>query len=122
MAQEICIDLEVRYAQSNVPKLFHLRREIAHLTQGSMSVSAYFTKFRTIHDELKCLTTKPRCTYNKCTCTVNNELNEFDQNLQLTQFLMGLSDIHTGIRGQILMMKPLPTLSQTYAMLLQEEN
>lgn len=40
----------------------------------------------------------------------------------LTQFLMGLGDHFTAIRGQILMMKPIPTLSQCYSMLLQEEN
>lgn len=54
-AREIWLDLEVRFAQSNVPKLFHLRKEIVHLAQVSLSISAYFTKFRTLHDELECL-------------------------------------------------------------------
>lgn len=112
----------MRYAQSNVPKLFHLRKEIAHLTQSSLSISAYFTKFRTLHDELECLYTKPRCTCNHCTCSVNGKLNELDQSVQLTQFLMGLNDTFTGVRDQILMMKPLPSLNQCYAMLLQEES
>lgn len=92
------------------------------MTQGSLSVSAYFTRFRTIHDELECLTIKPRCTCNLCTCSVNTKLSELDQSVQLTQFPMGLSESFTAIRGQILMMKPLPTLSQCYAMILQEEN
>lgn len=35
---------------------------------------------------------------------------------------MGLNDSFTVIRGQILMMNPLPTLSQCYGMILQEEN
>lgn len=121
-AREIWLDLEVHYAQSNVPKLFHLRKEIAHLTQGTLSVSAYFTKFRTIHDELECLTPKPRCTCTLCTCAVNTKLNELEQSVQLTQFLMGLNETFTAIRGQILMMKPLSTLSQSYAMLLQEKS
>ncbi|XP_074375010.1 uncharacterized protein LOC141716718 [Apium graveolens] len=38
------------------------------------------------------------------------------------QFLMGLGDMFTAIRGHILLMKPIPTLSQCYAMLLQDEN
>lgn len=66
-AREIWTDLEIRYAQSNVPKLFHLRKEISHLAQGSMSISAYFMKFRAVHNELECLITKPRCTCNLCT-------------------------------------------------------
>lgn len=51
-AREIWLDLEVRFAQSNVPKLFHLRKEITHRTQEAMTVSAYFTKFRTLHDDM----------------------------------------------------------------------
>ncbi|XP_074373832.1 uncharacterized protein LOC141714199 [Apium graveolens] len=121
-AREIWLDLEVRYAQSNVPKLFHLKKELAHLTEGSLSILSYFTKFRTINDELDCLSTKPRCTCGLCSCTVNLKLDTVDQNVQLIQFLMGLSDSFTAIRGQILMMKPLPSLSQSYAMLLQEES
>lgn len=45
-----------------------------------------------------------------------------DLNIQLTQFLMGLNDAYTGVRGHILMMKPLPSLNQSYAILLQEES
>lgn len=119
--REIWLDLEVRFAQSNVPKFFHLRKEISHLMQGTMSISAYFTKFRTLHDELECVTTKPLCTCGLCTCSVNSKQTELDQSIQLSQFLMGLNDSFTGIRGQILLMKPLPSLSQSYAMLLQEE-
>lgn len=35
---------------------------------------------------------------------------------------MGLNETYTGIRGQILMMTPLPSLNQAYSLLLQEEN
>lgn len=87
-----------------------------------MSISAYFTKFRTIHDELECFNTKLRCTCNKCTCNVNIKLTEQDQSIQLTQFLMGLNDTFTTVRGHILIMQPLPSSSQCYAILLQEEN
>ena len=34
---------------------------------------------------------------------------------------MGLNDSYKVLRGQILMMKPLPTISTTYSMILQEE-
>ncbi|XP_074375157.1 uncharacterized protein LOC141716893 [Apium graveolens] len=83
-AKTIWDDLQLRYAQTNVPKLFSLRKEISHLTQGTLAITAYFTKFKTIHDELDCIAAKPR--------------------------------------GQILLMQPLPSLSQCYAMLLQDKN
>ena len=120
-ARDIWTDLSVRYAQSNVPKLFHLRSEISHLTQGTLSIASYFSKFRAVHDELDCITSKPRCTCATCTCSVNIKLAAVDHDIQLSQFLMGLNDQFTGIRGQILMMTPLPSLSQCYALLLQEE-
>lgn len=50
-AYAIWNDLEMRYAQSNVPKLFHLRFEISHLTQETSSIASYFAKFRAVNDE-----------------------------------------------------------------------
>lgn len=44
-----------------------------------------------------------------------------DEAMKVTQFLMGLTDTFTNIRGQLLMMTPLPTLSQALALLQQEE-
>lgn len=102
----IWIDLEVRFAQSNVPKLFNLRKELSHLEQGSLSISGYFTKFRTISDKLDSVVAKPRCNCTHYTCHANSRLVEMEQNVQLSQFLMGLNDSYTAIHGQILLMKP----------------
>ena len=93
-AREIWLDLATRYAQSNVPKVFNLRKDISHLAQSSLSISAYFTKFRTINDELECVKTKTRCVCNLCTCHVNTKLNEEDESVQLSQFLMAVSYTH----------------------------
>ncbi|XP_074378466.1 uncharacterized protein LOC141720003 [Apium graveolens] len=83
-AHVIWEDLKVRYAQTNVPKLLNLRKELSHLTQGMMSITIYFTKFRTIHDELECLSAKPRFTCTTCTCTINSKLEAYDQTVQWT--------------------------------------
>ncbi|GAV71504.1 UBN2_3 domain-containing protein, partial [Cephalotus follicularis] len=45
-----------------------------------------------------------------------------DQQQRLLQFLMGLNDSYGSIRSQILMMCPLPTVSQAYSMISQEES
>lgn len=42
--------------------------------------------------------------------------------LKLSQFFMGLSDQYTSVRGQLLMMQPIPTISQAFSLLLQEES
>ncbi|KAL7585098.1 hypothetical protein Lser_V15G45605 [Lactuca serriola] len=41
---------------------------------------------------------------------------------KLIQLLMGLNDSYKIIRGQILMMKPLPSMSTAYALIVQEEH
>lgn len=89
-----------------------------------MSITAYFTTSRTLIDELNALAHIPKCTCvsNSCICGVSNKLEEYEHINSLSQFLMGLNDNFIRIRGQMLLMKPLPTLSQAYSMLLQEEN
>lgn len=37
------------------------------------------------------------------------------------QLLMGLNESYTAVRGHILMMRPLPTVREAYALLVQEE-
>jgi hypothetical protein len=37
------------------------------------------------------------------------------------QFLMGLNDSYKAIRGQILLLNPLPDVRQTYSSIIQEE-
>ncbi|GKD30975.1 hypothetical protein Tco_1241753 [Tanacetum coccineum] len=46
---------------------------------------------------------------------------ERDQRKRLIQFLMGLDECYSNIRGQILLMQPLPTTAKAYTMVRQEE-
>lgn len=48
-------------------------------------------------------------------------LNEFQQQEQTVQFLMGLNDSFTRIRGHILLMEPMPPTNKILALILQEE-
>ncbi|XP_059277714.1 uncharacterized protein LOC132031841 [Lycium ferocissimum] len=43
------------------------------------------------------------------------------QNERLIQFLMGLNDAYVSIKSNIIMMSPLPSVSQAYALLIQDE-
>ncbi|XP_065615833.1 uncharacterized protein LOC136061682 [Quercus suber] len=47
-ARDLWIDLKNRFSQDNTPRLFELQKEISHLVQGSLSVSFYFTRFKTL--------------------------------------------------------------------------
>lgn len=44
-----------------------------------------------------------------------------NEDQQLIQFLTGLNEVFSAIRGNILMMKPLPTTAQAYSLILHEE-
>ncbi|GJR57150.1 retrovirus-related pol polyprotein from transposon RE1 [Tanacetum coccineum] len=46
---------------------------------------------------------------------------ERDQRKRLVQFLMGLDECYANIRGQILLMNPMPTVAKAYSMIRQEE-
>lgn len=62
-----------------------------------------------------------QCVLPVCTCGVASQIAQFQEDHKLIQFLMGLNDSYLLIRGNILMMTPLPTVSQAYALLIQEE-
>ncbi|XP_075521400.1 uncharacterized protein LOC142554622 [Primulina tabacum] len=52
-ASEMWIDLRNRFLQSNAPRIFQIKKLLADLHQGSMNISAYYTRLRTLWDELK---------------------------------------------------------------------
>ncbi|KAL8125036.1 hypothetical protein AgCh_012637 [Apium graveolens] len=52
---------------------------------------------------------------------LHKTLSSFQQNHRVLQFLMGLNDSYSVIRGSILMSSQLPSTSQVYNLLLQEE-
>lgn len=74
-----------------------MKEDLAYLTQGSMSIAAYFTKFRGLSNEHVNL---PKCIWN-CWWGATNKLEEHDKIQRVTQFLMGSNDTYITIRGQI---------------------
>lgn len=78
-------------------RIFQLKKELTALSQGSMSVTIYFTKMRTMTDELNVLAPIPKCVY---TCEVSAKLESCEQINSLSQFLMGLNDMFIGIRAK----------------------
>ncbi|KAG6466647.1 hypothetical protein ZIOFF_075551 [Zingiber officinale] len=51
-----------------------------------------------------------------CTCGVNNKRRK------LMQFLMGLNESYNAIRGQLLLMNPLPDVSQAYSSIIKKKS
>lgn len=75
---------------------------------------------RRLWEELNALDNNAQCT---CLCIYGgkNKMHKAEQDRCLIQFLMGLNEVCTVVRGIILMMNPLPTMAQAFSILIQEE-
>lgn len=56
-----------------------------------------------------------------CTCGASVAIKKFFEEQRLIQLLMGLDESYKVIHGQILMMKPLPSVSTAYSLIIQDE-
>lgn len=112
-------ELRTRFLQSNGTRQFQLRRDLSNLTQEDLSVTQYFTKIKSLWDELSPF--RPSCACGSCTCGgVLNLCTYFDTKFVLN-FLMGLNDSLNNARSQILLMDPLPPINRVFAIMVQEE-
>ncbi|KAM1845503.1 hypothetical protein ACFX13_019801 [Malus domestica] len=115
-AAEAWNDLKERFSQGNDSRIYQIKREIVEHRQGQQSISNYYTKLKALWDELS--------SYNKeatCTCGGLEHLNKREEKERVMQFLMGLNDSYSAIRGQILLMQPLPDTRRVYSLILQQE-
>ncbi|XP_073049302.1 uncharacterized protein [Primulina eburnea] len=115
-AYEIWNDLRDRFHQSNAPRVFQIKKLLTGLHQGSMDISSYYTRMRTLWDELKDF--QP---ISVCHCGSIKEWLDYHNQECVMQFLMGLNESYAQIRAQILMMEPLPVISKTFSLVVQEE-
>ncbi|XP_073270356.1 uncharacterized protein [Primulina huaijiensis] len=117
-ALEIWQDLKDRFQQSNGPRIFQLRRELINHRQGQTSVSVYFTKLKTIWEELNNF--RPQCVCGNC-CEGIKKLELHHQMDYVLAFFMGLNESFSQVRSQILLIDPLPPINKVFSMIVQEE-
>ncbi|GJT74231.1 sulfotransferase 16 [Tanacetum coccineum] len=94
------------------------------VTQGNLTIAAFFNKLKKCWDELQNLNGFPTCNCGKmreCTCDVIEKFIERDSNSKLIQFLMKLSDGYESVRSQVLAMDPLPSMNKAYYIVQQIE-
>ncbi|KAL5537487.1 hypothetical protein UlMin_045928 [Ulmus minor] len=90
-----------------------------NLRKDQNSVSIYFTKLKTIWEELS--NYRPNCSCGKCSCGGVKHLNEHHQMEHIMSFLMGLDDSFSQVRGQLLLMDPMPPINRVFSLIVQEE-
>ncbi|GJZ83071.1 cysteine-rich receptor-like protein kinase 8 [Tanacetum coccineum] len=88
--------------------------------QENSLVEIYYQKIKGLWDEFDALEAPYLCL---CVCScANGRINgERDQRKRLIQFLMGLDECYSNIKGQFLLMQPLPTAAKAYTMVRHEK-
>ncbi|XP_027770141.1 uncharacterized protein LOC114076047 isoform X2 [Solanum pennellii] len=106
-AHLVWTDLKERFDKVNMSRIFHLHKVIATLTHGVSPVSVYYLKLKDLWDEYDSITP-----LRVCGCTKSKDYTDSLLRQKLLQFLMGLNDIYSQARSQILMMNPTPSVNQ----------
>lgn len=97
-------------------------KESYDMKQHSRSISEYYTRLRTLWEEIEAMNQLP--SFSVTNTEVTQFLKVMDQQKEerrLFQFLNGLDEVYNAQRSQILLMNPLPTVESSCAMLHQEE-
>ena len=113
-------ELEQRYGQADGTRIFEVQRDLCSVAQNNLFVADYYTEIKKLWDEYNAITTIPHCSCGM-ECDSLKTIHKMIDNQQLMQFLVGLNDVYKTVRGNLLMMSPLPSLSQAYNVILQEE-
>ncbi|KAM6550376.1 hypothetical protein CsatB_000184 [Cannabis sativa] len=113
-------ELHDRFNHGDGTRIFELQTSISNLKQGDSNVTSYFTRLKSIWDELREFQSFSPCVCG-CTCGAMKKLQDCYNRDQTIQFLMGLNESYAQVRAQILLHNPIPPLSTVFSMIVQEE-
>jgi len=77
------MELEELFSQINDAKLYQVKKEICTVNQGVDDIASYFTKVKSLRDQLDDLDEIPICP-----CCFAKKMLKREQNQKLLQFLM----------------------------------
>lgn len=99
--------------------VFELKKELAHISQGSLDIASYFNKIKQLQDAIDALSiSRVRSCSN---CGFKSNYQNDDDVQKVYQFLTGVNDAYVHIRSNIFMIKPFPSVSTVYNILLLNE-
>ncbi|KAH0674004.1 hypothetical protein KY284_025091 [Solanum tuberosum] len=116
-SKKIWSDFKERFDKSNLTRIFHLWKEISVLTQGTETVTSYYSRMRDLWDEMDAMVHSP-----PCDCEESSSHVEHVKQQRLLQFLVGLNESYAQVRSYILLSSSIPSENQAYAMAIQEES
>ncbi|XP_022019243.1 uncharacterized protein LOC110919278 [Helianthus annuus] len=119
--KEIWKDLQERFGKESAPRAYELKQLLMTTKQDSSFVLAYYTKVRTLWDEINAVFSIPKCSCTGCTCGLSKKMTNSKDKEKLYEFLLGLDNEYSTIRTQILAMKPIPSLGEAYHLVSEDE-
>ncbi|XP_070048914.1 uncharacterized protein [Nicotiana tomentosiformis] len=111
-ARAVWEDLCERFDKVNQMRIYQLHREIATISQGTDSISTYFTKLKELWGEFDAIVSPP---------SFVKDYVELLNQQRLLQFLGGLNDSYNQASHQILMKSTESSLNQAYAIVIEDE-
>lgn len=113
-AAAIWKNLEERFGYSSMTQVYSLEQKLSEISQGNNSVTEFYTNIKTIWDVLNDAHPLTICTCNKCSCNLTKRIYKRQQEKMLLQFMMKLNEQFSTVRGNVLMLEPVPNISQAY--------
>lgn len=124
-AKTVWDELHIRYACSDLTRIFQLEKSLSSISQGTQSLVCYYNEFKSVWDEYMSYKTVLKCScgaMNTCTCDLPQLMAKSQEQDCVMKFLIGLNDSYSAIRSQFLFQSPFPPLAKIYSLLLQEES
>lgn len=116
-AQAVWEDLQRRFAQCDAQKIAILQNEIFNLKQGSLSVNDYYTRCRTLWEQMNTLRPLPVCKcVPRCSCDLVDGVRKERETDQIIRFLQGLNDDFNNLKSNVLVLDPLPEVYKVFVM------
>ncbi|XP_019240254.1 PREDICTED: uncharacterized protein LOC109220255 [Nicotiana attenuata] len=116
-AHRVWKDLKERFDQVNGSRILYLHREVHTLTQGTMTITDYFSRLRELWDEFDALMPCP-----DCPCPESKQYAQHFEYQRLFQFFTGLNESYSQSRSRFMMMSPLPSINKDYSLLVDQES
>ncbi|XP_075077315.1 uncharacterized protein LOC142164048 [Nicotiana tabacum] len=112
------MELEDRYGQPSEIRIYQVKKELASISQGSMSILEYYVKIKSVWDEQSTLIVHFE---SHCTCGGSKkDIHKLEENQRMYQFLMGLNKSYANARGNLLMINPFPSINRAYSLLVTD--
>nr|XP_025611892.1 uncharacterized protein LOC112705271 [Arachis hypogaea] len=121
-ASDLWNNLKICYSHGDVFRVGELKEEFYAIRQGDSTITTYFTKLKSIWEELENLRAIPSCLacVNSCNCGLKT-IRDYASEEYVVKFLRGLNEQYSTVKSQIMLLKPFPDVNTVLAMLTQQE-